>query len=71
MGCVHIMACLHCRIRIPDSISNSDYKPKGYIKLGKTFHIAKTWIQIPIPAAKYMYGNGIGIRIQICICECK
>ena len=52
--------------------SNSDYKPNGYFVLcRKTFHTARSLIQIPILTANYRNGIGIGIRIGIQICECK
>ena len=55
----------------PDSDSNSDCKPNGYIERCRTFHTARNRTQIPIPTAQYRNGIGINIEIGICICECK
>ena len=44
-----------------DSDSNSDSKPNGYFVICKTFHIAWSRIQIPIPTTKYRNGIRIGI----------
>ena len=42
-------------------LSDSDCKPNGYIVICRTFHTARSQIQIAIPTAKYRNWLGIGI----------
>ena len=49
-------------LKVSDSNSNSDCKPNGYIVIYRTFRIAHSQIQIPIPTADYRNGIGIGLE---------
>ena len=52
---------------LPDSESDSDSKPNGYIALCRSFQTAWSRIQIPILTANYR--NGIGIRVRVPQCR--
>ena len=60
------MACL---FTLPDSDSDSDSKPYGYIVLCRNL----VWIHIRIPFLQYLYSTGIWVRvgIRVRIRQCK
>ena len=47
---------------LPDSDSDSDSKPKGYIELGISFHTTQSHIQIPILTTNWRSG----LEIPVC-----
>ena len=56
---------------LPNSDSDLDCKPNGYPAVCRTFHSARSEIQILYPTAQYRNGIRIRTGIGIGICECK
>ena len=56
---------------LPDSDSDSNSNFCGYIALCKSFHTARSQIQIPILTANYKNGIGVRVRIWVRLSQCK
>ena len=58
-------------VTLPDSDSDSDSKPNGYIVLERTFSYCTELNSDSNPTVNYRNGIGIGLGVEIRLCECK
>ena len=52
----------HGLFTLPDSDTDSDCKPNGYIVLTRTFHTAQSQIQIPTPTGMESECGSVNVK---------